>query len=117
MVPGDEVMEKRNGNPNLGNEWRAGAAWSSASEPYKGHPLPLQTPVLPPTITDQIRLWELERDRLRFTEGEWLLVGFFGHWPEEGQFSLGELKKLFMHFIFCLLHGLVNPCMFYFGMS
>lgn len=28
-----------------------------------------QTPVLPPTITDQIRLWELERDRLRFTEG------------------------------------------------
>lgn len=38
------------------------------------HCLPLQTPVLPPTITDQIRLWELERDRLRFTEGEWLLV-------------------------------------------
>lgn len=31
----------------------------------------LQTPVLPPTITDQIRLWELERDRLQFTEGEW----------------------------------------------
>ncbi|ELK27922.1 General transcription factor IIH subunit 4 [Myotis davidii] len=28
-----------------------------------------QTPVLPPTITDQIRLWELERDRLLFTEG------------------------------------------------
>uniref|UniRef100_A0A3Q2ZE13 General transcription factor IIH subunit 4 n=1 Tax=Kryptolebias marmoratus TaxID=37003 RepID=A0A3Q2ZE13_KRYMA len=28
-----------------------------------------QTPVLPPTITDQIRLWELERDRLQFTEG------------------------------------------------
>uniref|UniRef100_A0ABM5FIS7 General transcription factor IIH subunit 4 n=1 Tax=Pogona vitticeps TaxID=103695 RepID=A0ABM5FIS7_9SAUR len=28
-----------------------------------------QTPVLPPTITDQIRLWELERDRLRFSEG------------------------------------------------
>uniref|UniRef100_A0A3Q4G0E3 General transcription factor IIH subunit 4 n=1 Tax=Neolamprologus brichardi TaxID=32507 RepID=A0A3Q4G0E3_NEOBR len=27
------------------------------------------TPVLPPTITDQIRLWELERDRLQFTEG------------------------------------------------
>lgn len=77
MVPGDEVMEKRNGNPNLGNEWRAGAAWSSTSESYKGHPLSLQTPVLPPTITDQIRLWELERDRLRFTEGAWLLVGFF----------------------------------------
>uniref|UniRef100_A0A3Q2Z4P2 General transcription factor IIH subunit 4 n=1 Tax=Hippocampus comes TaxID=109280 RepID=A0A3Q2Z4P2_HIPCM len=31
--------------------------------------LALQTPVLPPTITDQIRLWELERDRLQFTEG------------------------------------------------
>ncbi|XP_032903382.1 general transcription factor IIH subunit 4-like [Amblyraja radiata] len=28
-----------------------------------------QTPVLPPTITDQVRLWELERDRLQFTEG------------------------------------------------
>uniref|UniRef100_A0A3B4XU87 General transcription factor IIH subunit 4 n=1 Tax=Seriola lalandi dorsalis TaxID=1841481 RepID=A0A3B4XU87_SERLL len=32
-------------------------------------PCRLQTPVLPPTITDQIRLWELERDRLQFTEG------------------------------------------------
>ena len=30
--------------------------------------------MLPPTITDQIRLWELERDRLRFTEGEYVLV-------------------------------------------
>uniref|UniRef100_UPI00398F5864 general transcription factor IIH subunit 4 n=1 Tax=Pristiophorus japonicus TaxID=55135 RepID=UPI00398F5864 len=28
-----------------------------------------ENPVLPPTITDQIRLWELERDRLKFTEG------------------------------------------------
>uniref|UniRef100_H3AK09 General transcription factor IIH subunit 4 n=1 Tax=Latimeria chalumnae TaxID=7897 RepID=H3AK09_LATCH len=27
------------------------------------------TPVLPPTITDQVRLWELERDRLQFSEG------------------------------------------------
>ncbi|XP_063095318.1 general transcription factor IIH subunit 4 isoform X4 [Cavia porcellus] len=37
----------------------------------RAHPVMLkQTPVLPPTITDQIRLWELERDRLRFTEGE-----------------------------------------------
>ncbi|XP_016070296.1 PREDICTED: general transcription factor IIH subunit 4 [Miniopterus natalensis] len=36
----------------------------------RAHPVMLkQTPVLPPTITDQIRLWELERDRLRFTEG------------------------------------------------
>lgn len=32
--------------------------------------LVVQTPILPPTITDQIRLWELERDRLQFTEGE-----------------------------------------------
>ncbi|XP_035771872.1 general transcription factor IIH subunit 4 [Neolamprologus brichardi] len=36
----------------------------------RAHPVMLtQTPVLPPTITDQIRLWELERDRLQFTEG------------------------------------------------
>lgn len=36
----------------------------------RAHPVMLaQTPVLPSTITDQIRLWELERDRLRFTEG------------------------------------------------
>uniref|UniRef100_A0A1D5Q0M1 General transcription factor IIH subunit 4 n=1 Tax=Macaca mulatta TaxID=9544 RepID=A0A1D5Q0M1_MACMU len=35
----------------------------------RANPCSLQTPVLPPTITDQIRLWELERDRLRFTEG------------------------------------------------
>ncbi|XP_068602905.1 general transcription factor IIH subunit 4 [Brachionichthys hirsutus] len=36
----------------------------------RAHPVMLkQTPVLPPTITDQIRLWELERDRLQFAEG------------------------------------------------
>nr|XP_005515597.2 general transcription factor IIH subunit 4 [Columba livia] len=36
----------------------------------RAHPvMAKQSPVLPPTITDQIRLWELERDRLRFTEG------------------------------------------------
>uniref|UniRef100_K7FGW7 General transcription factor IIH subunit 4 n=1 Tax=Pelodiscus sinensis TaxID=13735 RepID=K7FGW7_PELSI len=36
----------------------------------RAHPVMLrQTPVLPPTITDQIRLWEMERDRLRFSEG------------------------------------------------
>ncbi|XP_033929466.1 general transcription factor IIH subunit 4 isoform X2 [Melopsittacus undulatus] len=36
----------------------------------RAHPvMAKQTPVLPPTITDQIRLWELERDRLRFSEG------------------------------------------------
>ncbi|XP_076454967.1 general transcription factor IIH subunit 4-like [Babylonia areolata] len=34
------------------------------------HPEMLKkTPVIPPTITDQIRLWELERDRLTFTDG------------------------------------------------
>lgn len=26
-------------------------------------------PVIPPTISDQLRLWELERNRLRFSEG------------------------------------------------
>ncbi|XP_041339251.1 general transcription factor IIH subunit 4, partial [Pyrgilauda ruficollis] len=36
----------------------------------RAHPvMAQQSPVLPPTITDQIRLWELERDRLRFSEG------------------------------------------------
>uniref|UniRef100_A0A8C8G6L0 General transcription factor IIH subunit 4 n=1 Tax=Oncorhynchus tshawytscha TaxID=74940 RepID=A0A8C8G6L0_ONCTS len=36
----------------------------------RAHPVMLkQNPVLPPTITDQIRLWELERDRLQFSEG------------------------------------------------
>ena len=29
-----------------------------------------QTPVIPPTISDQIRLWELERSRMKFTEGK-----------------------------------------------
>ncbi|XP_065419950.1 general transcription factor IIH subunit 4-like [Chrysemys picta bellii] len=29
----------------------------------------VETPVLPQTITDQIRLWELEHDRLRFSNG------------------------------------------------
>lgn len=28
-----------------------------------------QKPVLPPTVVDQIRLWEIERDRFKFTEG------------------------------------------------
>lgn len=73
--------------------------WSSVPESYS-YPLALQTPVLPPTITDQIRLWELERDRLRFTEGEWLCWLILSHWPEEGQFHFDELKKLLMHFIF-----------------
>uniref|UniRef100_T1IVL1 General transcription factor IIH subunit 4 n=1 Tax=Strigamia maritima TaxID=126957 RepID=T1IVL1_STRMM len=34
------------------------------------HPEQLkQTPVIPSVITDQIKLWELERDRFRFTDG------------------------------------------------
>lgn len=28
-----------------------------------------EKPVLPPTITDQIRIWELERDRISYNEG------------------------------------------------
>lgn len=71
MAPRDEVMEKRRGASRSGE--RGGLGLSGIPGLYS-HPLPLQTPVLPPTITDQIRLWELERDRLRFTEGECLLV-------------------------------------------
>eukprot|EP00057_Strongylocentrotus_purpuratus_P030942 XP_783140.4 PREDICTED: general transcription factor IIH subunit 4 [Strongylocentrotus purpuratus] len=34
------------------------------------HPnMRLKTPIVPPTISDQVRLWELERDRLSFTQG------------------------------------------------
>ena len=28
-----------------------------------------QKPVIPPTVSDQIRLWELERDRFKFSDG------------------------------------------------
>lgn len=36
----------------------------------RAHPqMLIETPILPPTITDQIKLWELERDRLRYSEG------------------------------------------------
>ena len=28
-----------------------------------------ESPVLPPTVTDQIRLWQHERDRFKFSEG------------------------------------------------
>lgn len=36
----------------------------------RAHPQMLSnTPILPSTITDQIKLWEIERDRLRYTEG------------------------------------------------
>ncbi|XP_070582185.1 general transcription factor IIH subunit 4-like [Ptychodera flava] len=34
------------------------------------HPEMLQnTPIIPPTLSDQIRLWELERDRMTFSDG------------------------------------------------
>ena len=29
-----------------------------------------QNPIIPPTVSDQIRLWELERSRMKFTEGK-----------------------------------------------
>ena len=36
----------------------------------RAHPIMLnRNPVIPPTIADQIRLWEMERERLQFTEG------------------------------------------------
>ncbi|KAM7441372.1 General transcription factorIIH subunit 4 [Porites harrisoni] len=36
----------------------------------RAHPEMLKkTPIIPPTISDQIRLWELERSRMTFTEG------------------------------------------------
>lgn len=36
----------------------------------RAHPEMLKTnPIIPPTISDQIRLWELERSRMKFTEG------------------------------------------------
>ena len=36
----------------------------------RAHPQMLgNNPIIPPTITDQIKLWEMERDRLRYSEG------------------------------------------------
>eukprot|EP00112_Aurelia_sp_Birch-Aquarium-sp1_P019487 Seg4826.2 transcript_id=Seg4826.2/GoldUCD/mRNA.D3Y31 product="General transcription factor IIH subunit 4" protein_id=Seg4826.2/GoldUCD/D3Y31 len=36
----------------------------------RAHPVMLKrTPIIPPTITDQVKLWEMERERLQFTEG------------------------------------------------
>lgn len=37
-----------------------------------------QNPLLPVTVQDQIRLWELERNRLKSSEGPTLLL--FGQW-------------------------------------
>ncbi|XP_048346534.1 general transcription factor IIH subunit 4-like [Sphaerodactylus townsendi] len=56
-----------------------------------------QTPVLPPTITDQIRLWELERDRLRFSEGvypkEESLLGISGKCDEGREYTFSPLGR------------------------
>ncbi|XP_066064807.1 general transcription factor IIH subunit 4 isoform X4 [Chamaea fasciata] len=55
----------------------------------RAHPaMAKQTPVLPPTITDQIRLWELERDRLRFSDGGFR--GAAGPRPRPGRAGLRE---------------------------
>lgn len=36
----------------------------------RAHPqMMVHDPVIPPTITDQIKLWEMERDRLQYSEG------------------------------------------------
>lgn len=36
----------------------------------RAHPQMLtKSPVIPPTIADQVKLWEMERDRLRYSEG------------------------------------------------
>ena len=43
----------------------------------------LQTPVIPPTITDQIRLWELERDRFKFNDGV-----LYSQFLSQGDFEL-----------------------------
>ena len=43
----------------------------------------LQNPVVPPTITDQIRLWELERNRFKFTDGV-----LYSQFLSQGDFEL-----------------------------
>lgn len=48
------------------------------------HPEMLKsTPVIPPTITDQIRLWELERDRFKFNDGV-----LYSQFLSQGDFEL-----------------------------
>jgi len=43
------------------------------------HPQMLKnTPILPPTVVDQIRLWQLEENRMKSTQG-WLIEGFTSH--------------------------------------
>lgn len=45
------------------------------------HPQMLkQAPILPPTVVDQIRLWQLEENRMRATTG--FLMNEFGNWRE-----------------------------------
>ncbi|EPQ18174.1 General transcription factor IIH subunit 4 [Myotis brandtii] len=77
----------------------------------RAHPVMLkQTPVLPPTITDQIRLWELERDRLRFTEGV-----LYNQFLSQVDFELllahaRELGVLVFENASSLCHKLLWPC-------
>lgn len=40
-------------------------------------------PILPPTIIDQIRLWEIERNRFTFTEGV-----LYNQFLSQGEFEL-----------------------------
>ena len=42
-----------------------------------------QNPVIPPTIGDQIRLWEIERDRFTFAEGV-----LYNHFLSQSDFEL-----------------------------
>jgi len=50
-----------------------------------------QNPLLPPTVVDQIRLWELEKNRIRSQEG-FLYEDFRS--TEDFELVLGEARKL-----------------------
>jgi len=53
----------------------------------RAHPQMLtHTPILPSTITDQVKLWEMERDRLRYSEGV-----LYNQFLSQGDFEM--LKK------------------------
>ena len=57
-----------------------------------------QRPVIPPTVSDQIRLWELERDRFRFSEGvlynQFLSQADFQMLRDYAKVKLSSLKAL-----------------------
>ncbi|XP_061690347.1 general transcription factor IIH subunit 4 isoform X3 [Syngnathoides biaculeatus] len=70
----------------------------------RAHPIMLkQTPVLPPTVTDQIRLWELERDRLQFTEGV-----LYNQFLSQADFEVLRDRAQVLHHL--LLTCLTNYC-------